>query len=444
MNTEFIHSCLSNISTVIISVFTTQYFFHCFFDKQRLSRFVSALIYILTSLAFFSSLQFVNNRVLNMTLLVGCTFAISLLFEMRWPNRMLFTLIFIAISTICEFIIAMLILLLFSIEFSELREGIYQLAGMLLSKFLALILFATLKIKKHHSLTGKSKQDWSILFVLPTTTIFVLFVQFMIMSHVPTNSPLKTPILFSMICLFICNIHGFRFIDTIWKSIESEQKFAVADNLLNEQVRQYASMIENHQEIIKIQHDYKNVLLGIQSELIGERYDSAIKYIQSQLSIVSLSNSPISGNQTVDTVVKVKMDTAKTNGIAIDFQFRNIQNQNLKVNSIDLSILLGNALDNAIEATEKVLAPSCKTITLLIVLKDDIINIVIKNPVIKHVDTNHLKTDKKDKRLHGYGIINMQTIVKRYDGSLFFTCQDLSFGTTILLPNRNPTPVNYE
>lgn len=442
MTNEIIQSCLVNLNTVILSVFSTQYFFHCFFEKKRLNRLASILIYILTSLVFWSSLQFIDSRFLNMALLIGCTIVISLFFNMRWYNRVLFTLLFIALSSICEFIVAMVMLLLFSVNFSALRDGIYQLAGMILSKFIALILFAILKITKHHSLTGKNKQSWSMLFLFPATTILIIFVQFSILRYFPTNNPLNTYTLISMICLIICNLLGFRFIDTIWQVTDTEQKLAVADNLLKEQENQYTLMVESHQEIAKIQHDYKNVLLGIQSELIGGRNDEAIKCIQSQLSLVSLSNTIISGNQTIDTIVKAKMDIAKENEIIIDFQFRNIQN--LRVDNIDLAILLGNALDNAIESTSKVNDVTRKTITLLIVLKDDIINIVIKNPVVKPVDTDHLSTDKKNKRLHGYGIINMHTIVKRYDGSLFFTCHDLTFGATILLPNRNSASTNNE
>lgn len=435
MNNELIQTFLSNIGTVILSVFSTRYFFHCFFERKQLKHIFTVWIYLISSLAFFVSLQFVEDRLLNMTILIGCTLILSRLFEMRWYNNILFTLLFIAISSICELMVATITVLLFSVEFSEVREGVLYLAGMFLSKFIALVLFATLKIVKHHSLTEKRKQGWCVLFLFPITTLLILLIQFYIMRHYLTSSLTNNIILLSMICLIICNLCVVRFIDTIWQVAEQEQKLAVSDNLIKEQEHQYALIVKNNSEITKIQHDYKNILLGIQSELIGKRYDEAIQSIQSQLSLVSMSNSTISGNNTIDTIVKAKTSIARDFGIIIDFQFRNIRN--LKIDSLDLAILLGNALDNAIEAASKVNADQ-KTITLLIVLKNDTVSIVLKNPVEKTIDTDHLVTSKKDKRLHGYGIINMRTIVNRYNGSLFFTCEELYFRTIMLIPNTPP------
>lgn len=442
MTHAFIQTALSNICTVIISIFSTLYFFQCFFEKKKSNRWVNACVLMSMSLAFWCTLQFIESRSLNVIILLACTYFISLRFAMKWYNGILFTLLFFAISSICEVVVALLTVLLYKIEYADLREGVFLFSGMLLSKFVAFTLFAILRFKKHHILFGKHKQSWFILFLLPTATILVALgqINYMRFQSVQNSSNIIT--LISMIFLILCNHYVFRFIDTIWQSAETDQKLVVADNLLLEQERQYSIVVNNHHEIAKIHHDYKNMLLGLQSDLICGRYDEAMKHIQSELSLVSLSNSIISGNQIIDTIVNTKMNTAKDFGIVIDFQFRNIQN--LFIDSIDLAILLGNALDNAIEATCNLLDNSRKTITLLIVQKDNILNIIVKNPVEKDVDVDHLETIKKDNRFHGYGIINMRTIVNRYDGSILFTCHNLSFGTTILLPNRNLTPVNYE
>lgn len=434
MNNEIIQSYLTNIITVILSIFSTQYFYDSFFERKRLNRWLCASGYVLVSLAFFSSLQFIENRSLNMVILVSCTYLLSLFFTIKWYNQLLFSLLFIAISSICEIIIVQLLVNLFHIAVSDTREGIFLFVGMLLSKFTTFVCMALLRTRKYHFLAGKRLQGWIVLLILPISTLVVILIQYFFMWNFSPNSTMHTYTLISMCCLFICNLIVFRFIDTFWKTAETEQRLAVAEKLRLEQETQYHTLIHNHQEIAKIHHDYKNFLLGIQSQLIEQQYNEVIKKINSELSLTALSNSIMSGNPVVDTVVNDKMNTAKSNGVNIEFQFRNIQN--LLIDSIDLSILLGNALDNAIEATCKVSDLTKKMITLLIVMKDNILNIVIKNPVEKPVDADHLVTDKKEKRFHGYGIINMRTIVNRYNGSLFFSCQDLSFGTTILLPNQ--------
>lgn len=435
MNYDMIQTGLSNICTVIISIFSTQFFFHCFFEKKQQNRWLNACVLALVSVVFWSSLQFIEDRSLNMIILLGCTYIISLQFSMRWYNNLLFTLLFFAISSICEVIVALFIVMLYHIEYADIRKGVFLFSGMLLSKFIAFTIFAILRLRKHHFLFGKNKKWWSIAFLLPTTTVLIGLGQINYMRFQSASSPLQITVIFSMICLIFCNHYVFRFMDTIWQSAETDQKLAVADNLLLEQERQYTLLVANQQEISKIHHDYKNMLIGIQADIIGKQYDQAIQHIQNELSLVSLSNTTISGNQSIDTIVNAKISAAKKHDITIDFAFRNLQN--LQIDSIDIAILLGNALDNAIEATAKMKDKQRKTITLLIVLKDNILNIIIKNPVEKDIDTTRLDTVKIDKRFHGYGIINMRTIVNRYDGSLIFTCQDLVFGTTILLPNQN-------
>ena len=111
----------------------------------------------------------------------------------------------------------------------------------------------------------------------------------------------------------------------------------------------------------------------------------------------------------------------------------------MNIDSVDIAILLGNALDNAIEATAKLTDKRIKNILLMIILKGNDLNIIIKNPVEYDVNTDHLISNKKDKRFHGYGIINMKTVVDKYKGSLIFTCQDNIFRTTIILPNESST-----
>lgn len=437
MNTEFVQLLLTNIMTVVLSIISAKYFFSSFFSLKQPIHLLKILVYLTASFMFFGSLQFVNNRFLNMVVLTACIVLIAFLFSTHWRNYILFSILFVAISSICEFITGMFSLILFNVAFSELQQGVMRLGGMLFSKFLALVLFALIRMKKHHSLVAKQRFGWGVLFSLPTTTLLILIILYYIMYTSRSNASLQTYIIICMSCLSICNLLVFRFIDTIWKTTETEQRLAVAASLLREQENQYSLIVTNQQKIAKIQHDNKNVLLGIQSELVCKKYEEALKQIHSHLSLISLSDKVLSGNPTIDTIVNVKTINANEHGIGIEFQFRNIQN--LKVDSIDLSILLGNALDNAIEATTKVPSPNRKTIALLIVLKDDIINIVITNPVVKNIDSNHLETDKKEKQLHGYGIINMRTILKRYAGSLIFSCHDLIFRTTILLPNCHST-----
>ena len=175
-------------------------------------------------------------------------------------------------------------------------------------------------MKKHHVLSEKHQRNWILLFTLPVSTIIVALIQYYSIWNDPQNSSMHTYTLISMGSLFLCNLIVFHFIDAFWETAEIEQRFMIAEKLRLEQETQYHTLIQNHHEIAKIHHDYKNFLLGIQSKLIEEQYTEVIKKINSELSLSTLSDSIVSGNTVIDTIVNDKLNLAQRNGVTIEFQ----------------------------------------------------------------------------------------------------------------------------
>lgn len=434
MTYDFIQTELSNICILICLVLSTVNFFNYFFEKKDKKWTYSFFSFFIVSVCYLFSLHLPENQVINIGVLLGCTYVISLQYVVIWYRRIWYSLLFCGISFVCEILTSFLIIGIWGIGFSDLEQPIFIFAKKLLSKFFIFVFFAIFKLKKHHFLINKNIKDWITVFLLSFTSLICIFGQIFYISNQNKSDLQQIIIILNIIFLIYCNHYIFNLIYTMWKSAESERKLVVANNLLAEQERQYSQLFSNQNEIAKMHHDFKNVLVGIQADLKSKQYDLAMKHLQDKISTVSLFDNAISGNQIVDTIVNNKIAIANKSGISIDFQYRNIQH--LQIDSIDIAILLGNALDNAIEATAKLADNQIKSILLLIILKGDELNIIIRNPVAYDINTDQLISDKKDKRFHGYGIINMKTIVDKYQGSLIFTCQDNIFRTTIILPNE--------
>ena len=107
--------------------------------------------------------------------------------------------------------------------------------------------------------------------------------------------------------------------------------------------------------------------------------------------------------------------------------------QHIKISDVDLAIILGNALDNAVEAVEKIEYKGM--VEALIVLRNNLLIIKIKNPVKEYVDTNNLSSTKPDNNVHGFGIISIKQLTNKYDGEVLFTCKDNIFTTSIVMKN---------
>ena len=100
----------------------------------------------------------------------------------------------------------------------------------------------------------------------------------------------------------------------------------------------------------------------------------------------------------------------------------------LFMDGLDLYTLLGNALDNAIEAAEKV-PESERYLSVQIQNKLGMTIVEIRNPIVTvpTIKNGILSTTKKDKESHGYGINSMKEIVKKYDGIFEYKVFDKSF-----------------
>ena len=108
----------------------------------------------------------------------------------------------------------------------------------------------------------------------------------------------------------------------------------------------------------------------------------------------------------------------------------------------DLVTLLTNLLDNAIEACEKLdpkISPSNKTIQFKMVIEDSQLIISVRNPVIKPVQiiNNTIVTSKKNPAYHGIGLLNVDTVVRKHNGTSVLKCEDgwFSFAAMLALSN---------
>ncbi|MBQ8235750.1 MAG: ATP-binding protein, partial [Clostridia bacterium] len=108
-----------------------------------------------------------------------------------------------------------------------------------------------------------------------------------------------------------------------------------------------------------------------------------------------------------------------------------------QVDNIDFAIIIGNLLDNAIEATAKIKEPKSKTIEVFIEATNHHVLISITNPVDKDINVHQIDTTKKDQKNHGFGLLSVRKIVDRYKGSFILKCQDGIFEASVMLPQKN-------
>lgn len=222
-------------------------------------------------------------------------------------------------------------------------------------------------------------------------------------------------ILFSFIANIIFDGHYL----TVRKKAQEEEMMVYE---LQIKYAYYQKRMEDEERVKSIYHDLKNHFL-----LADNSIDNDIKK-----KLQRYENYYDMGNEFVNIIISEKSHLARENNIRFECEGNFGANQFME--PLDISTILGNILDNSIEACMKV-DESNRFIFLTVAQKGDLLIIVVKNTVsnvIIHEES--LKTIKKNKSFHGYGLPNVKKAIKKYNGDCSVSVRNGEFVISIVIP----------
>ncbi len=432
MNTLF-NFTLHTISSAI-SIYFTYFFFNTFFPKKT-NKVITTIILLSSEILFVLSLTLFFDQVL-IRLLVSTlvTILVSLIYKMKWLYRIIMSIALYAIFSVAEYATGSLVSIILSIDMKTGVSGKYFVIGLFLSKFISFLFINIIRMAKYRFTNAKFQRNLLATIVIPVSTMLVILLQYQFMSHTDDISlTLSFLSLFCYTALITSNILIFDWLDYVAKAVEKDVKLAAASELITLQSKQYLDMIEHNRHISQIRHDYRNFLIGVLSEMDDNNFPSARIAITNELEELNTPDSLHFSQGIIGLIIEYKKAFAHKKGIEIETDVSGINN--IQISPIDLSIALGNALDNAIEATEMV-SHLPKVINLMVKAVNNTIVITIRNPTNSEVDIDNLKTNKDDKSLHGFGIYSIKNIASKYGGDVIFQYNNFEFKTNILLRNN--------
>lgn len=187
-----------------------------------------------------------------------------------------------------------------------------------------------------------------------------------------------------------------------------------------------------HENTRRLKHDMKNHIMVIASYLNNNETDNAKEYLSVVLDNLNKVYSYIqTGNSVLNYIINSKLEYAHKNGIKFKAEIENLPFE--KMGSVDFSAVLGNALDNAIEAS---ILSEEKFIYVGISRKRNYDTILIKNKIDSSVlkINPELVSQKPDNNAHGYGIKQIKSISSKYDGIVDVYEEDNMFCINIMIP----------
>ena len=193
---------------------------------------------------------------------------------------------------------------------------------------------------------------------------------------------------------------------------------------INLEYRYYKKIEENQEKIKRIYHDINNHMICI-SNLSNEK--DVKEYVKSLDLNIGYINFNF-GNKILDIIISEKYQLCKDKGIRFDIvaDFSKLD----FIDMMDLCVIFSNALDNAIEACDKILDDSKdKYISVNVTYINSFCFIKIENSKINEINikNNNFITNKKDKFMHGIGLKNIKDTVYKYNGEIKIEFDDDKF-----------------
>ncbi len=197
--------------------------------------------------------------------------------------------------------------------------------------------------------------------------------------------------------------------------------------------RDYQALRRTYADNAKLYHDLHNHIEAIYQCLTRGDIGEAVQYCEELRSPVrEISQTVWTGDKAVDYLISSKMTLAEQKHIQTKVNVEYPRNTNIR--NVDLTTILGNLLDNALEAAEtaperlRFLNLTVRQINAMLIIKVE--NGYGEAPTQKN---GNLLTSKMDKAFHGWGLKSVQTAADRYDGAINTDYADGVFKTVVTL-----------
>lgn len=391
-------------------------YYHIFFYKCRISKPAECGLY----LAFFG-INTIVYAVINIPLAILITniigqYLLACIYEGKQKIRITLSLLYCLVAALIELIVvSMSTYTVISID----QANSYSLISGPVFTTVFMFLFVFI-LGQRNAVVSQIKlplRHWLFLLIIPVAT-FYMVLMILNLDVLDTKSV--------AVCCFLAlliNLAAFYLYDLI---------VAYASGKIEKQQMEQEKTYYSHQlEVMgsflstmrSFRHDLKNHVIAMEVFIAKKQYRELEAYFHETFSSRLLESEVIfSGNTTIDSILNYKFHEAKGRGI--DFHTHVAIPEKLEMSNGDCVIILGNLLDNAMEAAEKVAGE--RVVDIDITWEKGGLYITIANPYVGELRfKNGLPaTTKADAASHGVGLANAKEAVERNFGILRFDCEN--------------------
>ena len=412
------------------TIFVIYRFMRIFFESRRCNRTLNLLSYLLyfvaTSLFYF----WFNIPLITLIINLITMFMISLTYEASIQKRIIYVIYMYLFMAVAEIITAAMTGYVY---FSVFSQGDYRDSFGVIA--VRIVIYGETLLLENIKLTKNGRNIgwifWLASIMIPVST---LILEVIIANQ--TNLT-KVEAVGSVSLLFAVNIIAFYLYDSLAENYIKKSKLALLQKENELYSRQCEIMQSSTEDLQAFRHDMSNQLI-ILNHLLEEGKDEEARRQLDQLSRFIKGKVIYSTSGIIDGLVNYKLQSVASENIKVETEI--VVPKQLNIDIADFVTLLGNLLDNALEALKKVDWEQ-RILTIKIVFSQERLIGRITNTYCGeiHQKDDKILTSKKEKQKHGYGLSNVEKIIKKYNGYMEIDYANWEFRVDfiIYLPQKN-------
>lgn len=275
-----------------------------------------------------------------------------------------------------------------------------------------------------------SRNEWIMILSAFMITLLIGISMYMITVGGKTTEYIYVAVTLLISCL---DAVIFIFLRKMNRTSQIEKERDIMEIQLQRQQDEMQHLQQQYEEISILRHDFRNGIDCLCGMIEQGDCSGALAYAKrfKERKVNTILSQVQCSSTMLNAVVNAKFNDAQSKGIATSLRLVVQIPHDLE---FDLSIMLSNLLDNAIEACEK--NPSNAQILLTISEEAGYYRIVVRNTIAASVlkKNQELKTEKANKKLHGWGLRSVTDLVSKRNGLIDFYEKEGMFYVDILLP----------
>jgi hypothetical protein len=402
---------------IIFTIYLFFEYFNLFFicKKKRSYIAIGVTVFVIWQVEILNFISFSVATIYNIGVTIGITlFIVTIMFEGKFWKKCFFCIVFDAIWMLSEMLIHNL-LLLYSAALAH-----SQLFGSFVSKVLLMtVILALKKVFKSEKVIELSDKNSFLLVLIPVGSIYIMSVVFMLAYNISD----KLAKIYSFIAVFV-----LLFINVLIFYVYIEFADILYVKKMNLLYERQLELCERHQEetevsmlrVREVKHNMKNHFISIIGYVEKREYAELKKFINEIIDEGNLSLSTIvnSGHVVVDSLVEYWNRVAESQ--EIEFETNVCIPMEMPFKRADISLVLGNLLENAVEGASK--AEGKKYIRLKMKYDKDNLLIALENNYkgkLKKLNEKRILTTKEDDVNHGIGLVSVDRAMRKYKGMMF-------------------------